>query len=188
MKTSDKVFGIICGVAVLCGIPFLIAGTTANSSALSIVGTICMTVFVVGLIAWLFVGKKWKEEQKNIFETASKQLTKPENKYILYRQKIKEDIPSLIICLLFTPLAQLGAQFVYTEQVAGSNPAGSTIIGVVAHLEERLLCKQDVAGSTPVNSTIYLLDWRNRQTCMAQNHVPQGVRVRVSYRAPRFLR
>ena len=62
MRTSDRVFGIICGVAVLGGVPCLIAGTTVNSSALSIAGTACMVVFVLGLVIWSFVGKKWKED------------------------------------------------------------------------------------------------------------------------------
>ena len=37
----------------------------------------------------------------------------------------------------------------------GSNPWGvARVIGGIAHLVERLLCKQDVAGSSPVTSTM----------------------------------
>ena len=42
---------------------------------------------------------------------------------------------------------------------AGSSPARPTIYGLLAHLGERLPCKQEVTGSIPVRS-------RHQETCL----------------------
>lgn len=57
-------------------------------------------------------------------------------------------------------MAQLGARFTRTEEVAGSNPARSIVsvicLGPMAQLGARLNGIEKVAGSSPAGSTFVL--------------------------------
>ena len=68
-------------------------------------------------------------------------------------------------CPCLGPVAQLGARFNRTEEVAGSNPARSifAFVGPMAQLGARLNGIEKVAGSSPAGSTFFVQKMYQRE-------------------------
>jgi hypothetical protein len=70
-------------------------------------------------------------------------------------------------------VVQLAERGSATPEVAGSLPAARSKFGLLAHLGERLPCKQEAVGAEPTRST-------NLLEILVRIQVPKAYRVRVS--------